>query len=40
MTSVLSRAFSFMLYHLAAILSVDDLCIFEYLILANDGTDF
>ena len=39
MTSVLSHAFSFMLYHLAAILSVEDLCIFEYLILASAGTD-
>ena len=40
MTSVISRAFSLVLYYLAGILSVDDLCIFEYLILASAGTDF
>ena len=40
MISVISHAFSLVLYHLEGILSVDDLCIFKYLILANAGTDF
>ena len=40
MTSVISHAFSLVLYYLAGILSVDDLCMFEYLILASTGTDF
>ena len=40
MTSVINRAFSLVLYYLAVILSVDDLCIFEYLILASAGTGF
>ena len=40
MTSVISHAFSLVLYYLAGILSVDDLCILEYLILASTGTDF
>ena len=40
MTSVISPAFSLVLYYLAAILSVEDLCILEYLILASTGTDF
>ena len=40
MTSVISHAFSLVLYNLAGILSVDDLSIFEYLILASAGSDF
>ena len=40
MTSVISHAFSLMLYYLAGILTGDDLCIFEYFILASAGTDF
>ena len=40
MTSVMSHAFSFVLYYLAGILSGDDLCILVYLILASAGTDF
>ena len=40
MTSVISHAFSLVLYHLAGILTGDNLCIFEYLILASAGTDF
>ena len=40
MTSVISHAFALVLYYLAGILPVDGLCIFEYLILANAGTDF
>ena len=41
MTSGISYSFSLVLYYLAGILSVDELCIFEYLIiLAGDGTDF
>ena len=40
MTLVMSHAFSLVLYYLAGILSVDDLCIFDYLILASAGTDF
>ena len=40
MTSVISHAFSLVLYYLAGILSVDGLCIFEYLILASASTDF
>ena len=40
MTSVISHAFSLVLCYLAGILSVDDLCIFEYLFLASTGTDF
>ena len=40
MTLVMSHAFSLVLYYLAGILSVDDLCIFDYFILASDGTDF
>ena len=40
MISVISHAVSLVFYYLAGILSVDDLCIFEYLILASVGTDF
>ena len=40
MTSEISHAFSLVLYYLAGILSVDELCMFEDLILAGDGTDF
>ena len=40
MTSVMNHAFSLVLYYLAEILSVDDLCIFDYLILTSTGTDF
>ena len=40
MTSEISHAFSLVLYYLAGILSVDELCMFEYLILAGTGTDF
>ena len=40
MTTVISHAFSLVLCYLAGILSVDDLCIFEYLILASASTDF
>ena len=40
MTSVISHSFSLVLYYLAGILSVDDLCVFEFLILASTGTDF
>ena len=40
MTSVMSHAFSLVLYYLSGILSVGNLCIFEYLILASVGTDF
>ena len=42
MTSEISHAFSLVLYYLAGILliSVDELCMFEYLILAGAGTDF
>ena len=40
MTSVISHAFSLMLYNLAGILSVADLSIFEYLVLVSAGTDF
>ena len=40
MTSVISHAFSLVLYYLAGILSVDDESIFEYLIFASTGTDF
>ena len=40
MTSVIRYAFSFVLHYLAVILSVDNLCIFEYLFLASTGTDF
>ena len=40
MISVISHAISLVFYYLAGILSVDDLCIFEYLILASVGTDF
>ena len=39
MTSVISHPFSLVLYHLAGILSVDDFCIFEYVILASAATD-
>ena len=40
MTLVMNHAFSLVLYYLAGILSVDDLCILDYLILASAGTDF
>ena len=40
MTSVISHTFSLVLYYLAGILTGDDLCIFEYLILASTSTDF
>ena len=40
MTSEIGHTFSLVLYYLAGILSVDDLCIIEYLILASAGTDF
>ena len=40
MISVISHAISLVLYYLAGILSDDDLCIFEHLILASVGTDF
>ena len=40
MISVISHAFSLALYYPAGILSVDDLCIFEYLVLASTGTGF
>ena len=43
MTSLVSHAFSLVLYYLTGILivvSVDDLCIFEYLIHARTGTNF
>ena len=40
MISVISHAFSLALYYLAGILSVDDLRIFECIILASVGTDF
>ena len=40
MTSVISHAFSLVRYYLARILSVEDLCIFEYLIVPSAGTDF
>ena len=40
MTSVTSHAFSLVLYYLAGILSVDDLRIFDFLILASTGTVF
>ena len=33
MASVISHALSLVLYYLAGILSVDDLCVFKYLIL-------
>ena len=36
----MNYAFSLVLYYLAGILSVDDLCIFDYLILASASTDF
>ena len=36
----MSHAFSLVLYYLAGVLSADDLCILEYLILASAGTDF
>ena len=35
MTLVVTHVFSLVLYNLAEILSVDDLCIFEFLILAR-----
>ena len=40
MTSVISYTFSLVLCYLAGILSVEKLCILEYLILASAGTDF
>ena len=40
MASVIIYAFSLVLYDLAGRLSVDDLCIFEYAILASAVTDF
>ena len=40
MTSETSHAFSLVLYYLAGILSVDELCIFAYLIVAGACTDF
>ena len=40
MTSEIGHAFSLVVYYLAGMLSVDELCIFEYFILAGAGTDF